>query len=169
MLEWLFGEGGIAVELLTALVALVALGFSLFNFFESRHRKRRKLVDAIYHHTNDAVNSLEGARHANNEARKEIRKNRFYTPYVPRSDADDLTYDQIIELMELLNEQESSTLLSYFHHEAELHAYAQSFDLELVRGWRSARKLSLWKRYEASMEDTLKYAVATRDVLKRLR
>lgn len=90
-----------------------------------------------------------------------------YTPYIPRTDVDDLTYDQILEVMELLNRKDGEVVLLYFHYEADLHAYAKAFDLDFVRAWPSERKLKMWREYEKSQRETLKYARETACVLKK--
>ena len=69
--------------------------------------------------------------------------------------------------MERLNKDESGIVLDYFHSEMELHSIARSFDSDLIRYWRPARKLRAWKLYEESLERTLQYAIQTRDVLEK--
>ena len=69
--------------------------------------------------------------------------------------------------MELLDKSEEKVVLSYFYNEAELHAYAKSFDLEFVRCWPSERKLRLWEEYEKSQKKTHKDAIRTVCILKK--
>ena len=82
------------------------------------------------------------------------------------SPADDVTYDQIIEIMEWLDESEEEAVSSYFHNQVSLHAIAQSFDLEFVRNWHSDRKLRMWEGYEDYLVRTITYASETKRVLK---
>ena len=154
------------LELVPLFVSFAALCLSAYIFLESRGRRRRKLVNAVYHHASKAVRDLETLKDRNDSIREKIEQDESYTPHVVRSTADDLTYDQVIEVMELLNEREEETVLSYFHHEAELHAFAESFDLEFVRGWPSGRKLALWQLFEKSQKDTLENATGTVRILK---
>ena len=118
-----------------------------------------------------AVAFLEDPKLAanNQDHRKKIDEQTDYMPLVVRTDTDNLTYDQIIEVMELLDDQEEQDVLYYFHHEADLHAYASSFDLEFVRRWPAERRLQLWEEYEKSQRKTLEYVKKTVDILgKRL-
>ena len=154
------------LELVPLLVSVAALCLSAYVFLESRGRRRRKLVNAIYHHATRAIEDLETLKDRNDSIREKIEQDESYTPHVVRSTADDLTYDQVIEVMELLDEREEAVVLSYFHQEAELHAYAASFDLEFVRRWPSDRKLALWKAYEKSGKDTLESATNTARILE---
>lgn len=154
------------LELVPLFVSFAALCLSAYIFLESRGRRRRKLVNAVYHHASKAVRDLETLKDRNDSIREKIEQDESYTPHVVRSTADDLTYDQVIEVMELLNEREEEIVLSYFHHEAELHAFAASFDLEFVRRWPSDRKFALWKAYEESTKDTLESATNTARILE---
>ncbi len=82
-------------------------------------------------------------------------------------EADNLSYDLIVEVMGFLDKEDEQIVLSYFHNEAELHTCAKSFELEFVRCWPSARKLPLWERYEASKKTTLKDANETLRILEK--
>ncbi len=112
---------------------------------------------------------MEGQAEKNETIRQKINADESYTPYVARSSSDDLTYEQIIEVMEWLDEEEEKSVASYFHSQSSLHAIAESLELEFVRSWPSDRKLQLWKTYEKYEENTLTYARETREVLKNKR
>ena len=161
-------------ELIAIFVALLALVVGAYNFFHSIRsygRKRRKLVNAIYYHAKMAVASLE-IQKDNNDS---------YTPYAPYSPADDVTYEQIIELMGYLPKRKcpfnrkkekamrrkmEQDISSYFHWQARFHAIAQSFHSESIGKWAPERKLQLWMLCEESLEEALEFAKKTRDVLE---
>ena len=71
--------------------------------------------------------------------------------------------------MEWLDEDGEKSVSSYFYTQMGLHALAQSFEKEFVRGWPQERKLQLWKIYEEFQGDTLKYAQLTHDILHKHR
>lgn len=153
------------IEVLAMLTAVVALGFSLYTFSHTQRRRRRKLVSAVYYHAGLAVETLEGHLKNRKTIRENIEKDESYMPYVVRSPVDDLTYDQVIEVMEWLNREEEETVSLYFHHQSGLHAIAQSFDLEFIRNWPVDRRLRLWDKFEEYLEETLEHARRTRDIL----
>ena len=153
----------------TAIVAILALVLSFVNFFEPRRKRRRRLVHAIYHHANKATDAIREAQEYNESVRNAIRLQKSYLPYIPRSNADDLAYDQIIEVMELLNQTEGDAILEYFHAEMKLHAIAASFDSEVIGPWRPERKLCAWKRYEESQAVTHDLAQKTKEILAKHR
>ena len=156
-------------QFLTALTAFLALTFSFYNWTQSRRRTRRKLVNTIYYHTKCAIEALKKLQDNNQSIQEKIKNVNSYTPYVPLSSADYLTYEHIIEVMEWLDEDEEESVSSYFHTQMSLHAIAQSFDQEFVRGWPQDRKLELWNMYEKCQEETLKYAQETVKVLEKRR
>ena len=134
-----------------------------------RIRKRQKLVNTIYYHAKYAVEALKKLQKNNQSIQEKINNINSYTPYVPPSSADDLTYEHIIKVMEWLDEDGEESVSSYFHTQMSLHAIAQSFDQEFVRGWPQDRKLELWNMYEKCQEETLKYAQETVKVLEKHR
>ena len=148
---------------------LGAFGLNLYNSITSNRRRRRKLVNAIYHHAALAESTLKEQQKRLEEIEDKIGNEESYTPYVPRSPADDLTYDQIIEVMEWLDKSGEEAVSSYFHHQMGLHAIAQSFDLDFVRNWPSDRRLSMWKGYKYYLEKTIKYSSRTRSILESKR
>ncbi len=152
-------------EFLTPLTAFSALILSLYNWTQSRRWKRRKLVNTIYYHTKYAIEALRDQQKKNHLIQEKIKNNNSYTPYVPRSSADDLTYEHIIDVMEWLDEDGEKSVSSYFYTQMGLHALAQTFDTEFVRGWPQERKLQLWRFYEEYQRNTLKYAQRTHDIL----
>ena len=157
------------VVVLTPLVALTALGLSMYNLLRSARRRRQKLVNAIFYHAELAAKTLEEQRNNNAAVEEEIKNDASYTPYTPVSTADDLTYDQVIEVMEWLDLEDEEIVSSYFHSQMTLHASMQSFHSEYVRSWHWHRKLKLWKFIEKSQEEALKNAIRTRDLLEDLR
>ena len=102
-------------QFLTALTAFLALTFSFYNWTQSRRRTRRKLVNTIYYHTKCAIEALKKLQDNNQSIQEKIKNVNSYTPYVPLSSADDLTYEHIIEVMEWLDEDEEESVSSYFH------------------------------------------------------
>ena len=172
-------------ELIAIFVALLALVVGVYNFLHSIRsygRRRRKLVNAIYYHAKMAVASLEIQKDNNDSIREKIKNNDSYTPYAPYSPADDVTYEQIIELMgylprkrwsfnrkkeKAMQREMEQDISSYFHWQARFHAIAQSFHSESIGKWNPERKLQLWILCEESLEKALEYAKKTRDILER--
>lgn len=171
-------------ELIAIFVALLALVVGAYNFFHSIRsyvRKRRKLVNAIYYHAKMAVASLEIQKDNNKSIRDKIENDGSYTPYAPYSPADDVTYEQIIELMgylpkrkcpfsrkkeKAMQREREQDISSYFHWQARFHAIAQSFHSESIGKWAPERKLQLWMLCEESLEKALEFAEKTRDILE---
>ena len=139
------------------------------SLVRSNRRRRQKLVNAIFYHAELAVDLLEKQRSNNAAIEEKIRNDASYTPYVPVSTIDDLTYNQIIEVMEWLDWEGEKIVSSYFHSQMTLHASMQSFRSEYVRSWPSHRKLELWKFCEEAQKETLHYAIETRNLLDELR
>ena len=169
MSELFQSTASIVAVVLTPLIALTALGLSIYNLVRSDRRRRQKIVNAIFYHAQLAVDSLEKQRNNNAAIEEKIKTDASYTPYVPLSTIDDLTYNQIIEVMEWLDLEGEEIVSSYFHWQTTLHASMQSFHLEYVRSWPSHRKLGLWKFCEESQEKTLEYAIKTKNLLDDLR
>lgn len=152
-------------KLITPIIAGLAFALSCYNFVRSSRTRRRKLINAVYYHADLAVGRLEGQAESNDTIRQKIEENESYTPYGPRSSADDLTYDQIIEVMEWLDSEEERIVASYFHSQLGLHALAESFTLDFVRSWPQKRKLQLWDLCEEYQQRTLRYARNVRSIL----
>ena len=150
----------------TLLVSILALGLSL-TIFLSRRKKRRKLIDAIYHHVTVAESDLETQRKSNEEIRENIRRKESYTPYfvVVSPAANDLIYNQVIEAMGWLNLEEGKVLLRYFYKQSDLHTLAQSFNSEYVRSWGPERKLAMWDDLDKGMKETIECARNVKAIL----
>ncbi len=156
----------LSVQLAPLIVAVMALCFSVYNFAQSRHRRRRKLLNAIYHHATRAMESLSEQQKANRGIRKTIESDESYTPYVVAvSPANELVYDQVIEAMEWLNPADEKTMLRYFHSQSNLHALGQSFNSDFVRSWNRERKLAMWSILEKELDGTLQHARAVKSLL----
>ena len=148
------------------LVAVVALCLSLYNFAQSRRRKRRKLF-SVYYHAVMAIESIEAQQKNNQRIRKTIAEDDAYTPLIASvSSANELTYQQVLDVMEWLNQEEEEATLSYFHHQSDLHALGQSFNSDFVRNWSQERKLEMWAHLEEKMEETLRHACAVKALLR---
>ena len=159
-------------EILTSLGILMALLLSLYNLYsliQSSRRKRQKLVNTVYYHVRHAIDNLQEQQKGNKSIRENIRNDSSYTPYMPSTPTDDLTYDHIIEVMEWLDEKGEEAVSFYFHAQVGLHALGKSFELEFVRGWPPDRKLRLWGIFEKYQEDTLKYAEKAKNILDEQR
>ena len=168
MLEFL----KVNAELLTAIGVSVGAGafcLNLYNSITSSRRRRRKLVNAVYYHAVQAESTLKELLEHDGEIRHKIKNEESYTPHVPRSPADDLTYGQIMEVMEWLDECGEKAVSYYFHYQMGLHAIAQSFDLEFVRNWPPNRKLGMWNGYRYYLEKTILYADKSKCALKSKR
>ena len=156
-------------ETITSLGIIVALFLSIYNFYDtirSHRKKRQKLVNTVYYHVIQAIDSLQDQEKNNQIIREKIDQLKSpYTPFVAQSPADDLTYDHVIEVMEWLEEDGEEAVSSYFHAQMGLHALGQCFDLDFVQKWPQDRKLQLWDAYEKFQADTLKYAINTKKIL----
>ena len=162
MLEWL----KVCVTIIAIIVPSATLVFNIWTNRKARSTRRRNLVNAVYHHATRAVQDLKEFKDNAASIREKIEKDDSYTPYAILSHPDDLTYDQVIEVMELLNEQDDKIILSYFHSESALHAHLQSFDSEFVRAWPRDRKMRLWEGCEKYQKETLASAREALRVLK---
>ena len=76
-----------------ALVAVLAFILSLYNFLHLRSTRRKKLINAVYHHVTLAEEHLENIGRKTEEVAQKIKTDESYLPYIPRSASDDLTYD----------------------------------------------------------------------------
>lgn len=157
------------VPLLAVVVSLMAVILSFRTLQRSERRRRSKLVNAVYHHADMAVENFEEQQGRNHAIRQKIKGDGSYTPYVAYSSADDLTYDQVIELMECLKVKEEKDVLFYFYYQMDYHALGQSFNSEYVRGWPQGRKLQLWEHWERTGQHALGYAKKTRRILEQYR
>ena len=158
------------VEFTVALVAVLAFILSLYNFLHLRSTRRKKLINAVYHHVTLAEEHLENIGRKTEEVAQKIKTDESYLPYIPRSASDDLTYDHVIELMQWLNSREQEeTVLRYFHLQSNLHALAAGFELEFIRGWRLDRKLSMWKLFEEYRKSTLERAQEAKEILEPMK
>ena len=154
-------------------VIIAAATFLLRVWLNERSERRRKkeLVNAVYHHVDEAIDRLEGKEkweEMNITIRNKIEKDASYTPYFVRSSASDLTYDHIIGVMEWLDETEEKSVASCFYTQSSLHAVEESFNLEHVRSWSSSRKLQLWEIYAEYREKVLRDALGARKTLRRI-
>ncbi len=153
---------------IAAIGVLIAVGTFLWRVWLSvlsERRRRQKLVNAVYHHVDRAVTSLKEQEEKNETIRQNIKDDETYTPYVVHSSSDDLTYEQIIEVMEWLEEGEEREVVTYFYDQSSLHAIAESLGLEFVRRWPSDRKLRLWGMYEEYGRRTCKSAQKVKETL----
>ena len=153
----------ITITAIAVSIAAVTFIWRVCQSERSERRRRRKLVNAVYHHVDRAVNSLEGQAEKNETIRQKINADESYTPYVARSSSDDLTYEQIIEVMEWLERRKRSQWrpISILSHRFTRLRRAWSWS-SLEVGLRIGNWL--WKTYEKYEENTLTYARATREV-----
>lgn len=165
-----------AVQLLTlaaAIAASVAAWMAVIinrRVLASESRtKRRKLFDAIYHPIRVTGEFLLEQPANNDKIRRRISENPDYTPYPAGSSADDLTYNLVIELLEVLNlaDEDAQIVLSYFHSQAIYHEIMAGFDSDYVRGWTTERKLEMWDAGMEYQTKTLESARRAQEVLQR--
>lgn len=162
-----------AISLFGVSVSFCSATVTIIFIFYNRKRKRRELIDAVYYHAQVAIETLEKQKGANKTIREKIKKDKSYAPYAAVSSANDITYDQVIGVMEWLKKQnkdeEKEAILYYFHMQAALHATAMSFHLEFVREFSSERKKELWMAWEEYQRETLEYAYKTKSILSGIR
>ncbi|MGR3914172.1 MAG: hypothetical protein OD918_06550 [Gammaproteobacteria bacterium] len=179
------GGGGIAANMTAGINSLVMLispvGMfiialvSLILVLRTSHGKRETLVNTFYHHVTRAILSLElflGEQNADmwDEFRKGIESDTSYTPYLIQSSADNLTYDQMIEVLAVLkgvDEKYEEKLLSYFHNDQFMHAVADSFNF--AKDFSMKRKLKLLDSFKHACEWTLSDAKYLEPIFKEQR
>ncbi|MGR3984354.1 MAG: hypothetical protein OD817_03720, partial [Gammaproteobacteria bacterium] len=145
---------------------------SLFLVLRTSHKKRETLVNTFYHHITRAIFSLEallGEKHAGmwKGWRKGIENDASYMPGVIQSSADNLTYDQVIEVLAVLKgvgERDEEKLLSYFHNDQFMHAIADAFNF--ARDFSAERKLKLLDSFKQTCGDTLADAKYLKPIFK---
>ena len=156
-------------ELIAALSVLVAAFALLLNWYNSGRAygtRRRKIINAVYYHVEMAIDSLQELRKSDDAIRQKIKNDESYTPYVPSSPNDDLSYGDVIEVMEWLDLNGQQAMSYYWHYQAGLHALAQSFELEFIRNWPPSRKLGVWEAHVQYREQTIKYAEEAKQALE---
>lgn len=153
------------------IIALVSLLFVL----HSKRAKRKMLVNAVYHHVMMAIPTLENLCGEKGGGfwkahRDNIKKDPAYAPFFVQSRADDLTYDLIIESLEVLkgpafgiSEEDERKMMEYFHHDKLMHAVADSFSSALHLSTR--RKLDLLESFISACNETLNAAKHLEPVL----
>ncbi len=90
--------------------------------------------------------------------KEKIENDASYVPYMPWSDNDDLTYDQVIEALENLNDEEEEILMSYFHSHQTLRALAKSLSLDFVRKFPKERTLRWFELFQYYGNETVRFA-----------
>jgi len=159
------------IPLGTLVIALV----SLLLVFRTSHEKRETLVNAFYHHITRTILSLQsllGEKNAGmwKELRKRIENEDSYMPYLIQSSADNLTYDQVIEVLAVLEgigEKEEEKLLSYFHNDQLMHAIADGFNFAI--DFPVERKLKALELFKRACTDTLADAEYLKPIFKEHR
>jgi len=154
-----------------AIAAIFTIGAaygSLFAFW-SKRTKRKKLIEAVYHHVSLTRKNLKELEAAIADSPNRMRADEKYTPYAVISREDNLAYSDLIELMLSLNSEEGKTILNYFHAQASLHAIAASLGTEVFRGLLLEQKIGAINRLEELRKETLKFAVAAEEFLKKKR
>ncbi|CAJ2376645.1 MAG: hypothetical protein MPK11_06010 [Gammaproteobacteria bacterium] len=129
--------------------AIISAAISLFISGRAIRRGRRKVADAIWFHIRRSIETLEPILDEKNLnlLEEKIENDASYMPYMPWSTGDDLTYDQVIEALEKLNDEEEEILMSYFHNHQGLHALVDSLTLGFVREFPKERKLKWLKDF----------------------
>jgi len=165
-----------AIQLLTLAAAVAASAAAWMALIANRRMlasesrtKRRKLFDAIYYHILVTGDFLLEQPANNDKIRRRISERPDYTPYPAGSSADDLTYDLVIELLEVLDltDGDARIVLAYFHFQSIYHEIMARFDSDYVRSWTTERKLEMWDASVEYQAKTLAAARQAREVLER--
>lgn len=154
-------------EIITTFIAVAAFLLSCYNFTRSHRRKQRKLINAVYYHVVLAIYFFKKQQKNHPAVEQKINSDESYTPYIPQSSHDDLTYDHIIDAMEWLDsEEEEEKVLYYFHYQLALHALATSFQDEHFRNLSWERRKAVWNAYKNYHHRTLKYAEEVKTIME---
>jgi len=161
------------VEPLTVSVAAIfstlAICASALVYLLERKGKRKKLIEAVYHHIKSTQSNLNSLETAIADSPNRMRADEKYTPYVVVSREDNLAYSDLIELMLSLNSAEEQVILDYFHAQAALHAIAASFATEVFRGLPLEQKIRSMDSLNEFRKETLKFAAAAEAFLEKKR
>jgi len=162
-----------AIEPVTVSIAAIfstgAICGSALAFWWKHETKRKKLIEAVYHHIKSTQKNLKELETAIADSPNRMRADEKYTPYVVISREDNLAYPDLIELMMSLNSAEEKIILDYFHAQAALHAIAASFATEVFRGLPMEQKIRSINGLEEFRKETLKFAAAAEEFLKKKR
>ena len=144
--------------------------FRIFLFFANSYRRRINLAKAVYYYSKIDEELAKNHKGRFNIIRQNIREDDAYTPLVVQSSvADELTYSQIIEVMEYLDGRENEEILIYyFHKRLAFNSLILTFNSEIVRdSWTQQRKLDLLCIIEEYADDVLDYAEKTMKILEK--
>jgi len=150
------------------LISILALCVSVFTFHWARDARRRKLVGAVYFHIKFTQENLEKWTAPIRDLPEKMQADPAYTPYfvVPRED--NLAYTDVIELTRWFKAQEDKEIiLRYFHAQANLHAVAMSFGVEIVRNLPVEKRIGMASGLAEFCDETLKYAEAAERLLEK--
>ena len=148
---------------------LIAAGIAYRNLVLPMRRRKARLIDTVRHHAAHAIKSLEQTIAGIDLVREKIWQDESYHPYVVNVAEADLTYSQVIEVLQSVNDEEDrEKILDYYYSQAGLHAITGVFSSELVQNFSQERKLGLWKIFEAAVQETLCSAKMTKCILKKL-
>ena len=89
-----------------------------------------------------------------------------YTPFVPFSPHDDLTIDEVRDLIGFLDQREIEAVIRFVETEGLTHAIAKDFRSEYVRrAWTQERKLKLFVIFNRTLAEARCAAAHARDAL----
>lgn len=160
-------------EHLVPLIIVAAFLLSLHKFLEPRRTREKMLKKAVWHHAKRSLKLIndELSDEILDSVRKRIQEgeSESYTPYmVPFSPSDEITYEQVIEVMGYLSKKDGKSkegekedgekVLDYFYSQSSLYAMGRSFDSDFVRSWAQDRKLKLWEKFEFYTRKTSEHA-----------
>ncbi len=154
-------------------ISSIALLFSIYTFSISHRRRRKKLLNAVYHHVKVYQEWHKNFVGKHDVFRNKIKEDKSYMPYPVLSSVNDLSYEHIIEAMEWLKSEkidggksEEELLSRYFHSHAFLCAHVESFEKDLVMTWPTERKLAIWEGFGDVQEKTSDYAEKLMPILE---
>ena len=160
----------IITALFSVLISILALCVSVFTFLWARDARRRKLVNAMYFHIKFTQENLGKWEAPIRDLPDMMRAEPSYTPYFVVPKEDNLAYTDVIELTRWFNAQEDrEIILRYFHAQANLHAVAVSFGVEIVRNLPAEKRIQMVVGLAEFCDETLKYAKAAEKLLERKR
>ena len=160
------------MEFLLVIIAILVFLFSIYTFSISHRRKRKKLLNAVYHHVKEFQKRFDEEQR--DKIKEKIKKDKNFMPYPVLSSVDDLSYEDIIEAMEWLKSEkkgidksEEELLSRYFHSHAHLFAHAESFEKDLIMTWPTDRKLAIWEAFADVQKETFGYAKELKPILEK--
>lgn len=155
------------MEIMGVIGNMFRLVRDIWHDYRSRINRRRRLARAVYHHAAFAERLFdEFLKGYDSLERRITAEGSTFTPFTVPSPTNDLTYEQIIEVMDWLEGEGQEKVLGYYHYQMIFHATALSFNSEYARELSQDRKRRLLEMCKTSAQDAMRDAKCTMEVLE---